>query len=647
MTESHIYDLLKSYELNVVRHASFKRDEVPSIDFFPVVVKLESDKVVHKSDFGAVKLNVNSYAQLEEAKNDIIANVTARGIVLDDQDRFIAAQMLSGIELYVGLVDDAIFGKTIVFGKGGIELELYKDVCYIDIYAEDEEIVRAINLTTISKIFYGFRGFEYSIEMVVELIHCVQKLSQSHPEITELDFNPLILTNEGITIVDSRIIKGEVKPEKLGSLRKNRPHFFTNERVALIGTSSDPSKVGYAIAHNALTFTGELFFVNAKGGELFGKPLYKEISEIDGDIDTAVIMIPSHCVIDVIKELIPKNIKNIVIISAGFKESGDYESENLIASLAQAHNFNVIGPNCLGYLESSKKLNATFGTGELRSGELALLSQSGAVLSALMDKAYDAGIGFSHLVSCGNMVDLGFAQMIDMLNREESCNYISIYAEGIQNGKEVLRSIRESQKKIYIFKTGKSAQSKKAAFSHTGNLSGNYAMFKGLMESVGAKIVDNIEALLFNPFNEVKNILVVTNAGGPASILIDYIVDHGRTLHTFTTQEIEALNAVLPSNWSKNNPVDIIGDAMADRYEKTLEIVGRIEEVDLVYVIITPQCMTDTLNIVKLCERCEREGTQKIYPILLGGHEMEDAQRYLRGKQIPFFKTLQSATSFL
>lgn len=473
------------------------------------------------------------------------------------------------------------------------------------------------------------------------MIRCVQKLSRNNPDIIELDFNPVILTNEGLTIVDARIKIGDAKPEKLGSLRKNRNHFFTNERVALICASSDPTKVGYAIAQNALEFTGELFLVNAKGGELFGHPLYKNITDIEGDIDTAVIMIPSHHVIEAINALIPKNIKNIIIISAGFKESGDMQSENLIASLSQKYNFNVIGPNCLGYLESSKKLNVTFGIGGLRSGGLALLSQSGAVLSALMDKGYDAGIGFSHLVSCGNMVDLNFAEMIDILNKEETCKYISIYAEGIQNGKEFLRAIRESPKKIYIFKTGKSTQSKKAAFSHTGNLSGNYTMFKGLIESVGAKMEDNIEALLFNPLNEVKNILVVTNAGGPASILTDYVVDHGGALHTLTPQELEALNAILPANWSKNNPVDIIGDAMADRYEKTLDIVSTFQEVDLVYVIITPQCMTDTLNIVKLCER---EGTQKIYPILLGGHEMEAAQRYLRGKQIPFFKTLQSAT---
>lgn len=644
VTESQIYDILDEYGFGVTRYRSFGLHEIPTIDFFPVAVKLQSHKVVHKSDFGAVKLNINSLDELENVKQEIIANVRAKGIVLDLEDSFIATQMFSGIELYVGMVDDTVFGKTIVFGKGGIELELYKDVCYIDVYADDEEIKRAINLTTISKVFHGFRGFEYSIDMAVELIHCVQKLSCDNPDIIELDFNPVILTKDGLIIVDARIKRGEPIVEKLGTLRKNRHHFFTNKRVALIGVSSDTAKVGCAIAQNSLDFEGELFFVNSKGGELFGHTMYKNITDIEGDIDTAVIMIPSSLVVDTIRSLIKKHIKNVIIISAGFKESGYFEAENIIADLSQEYHFNVIGPNCLGYFESTKKLNLTFGTGELRSGGLALLSQSGAVLSALMDKAYDTDIGFSHLISSGNMVDLDFAQMIDMLNREESCRYISIYVEGIVNGKEFLRAIRESHKKIYIFKSGKSALSQKAAFSHTGNLCGSYAMFKGLVQSVGAKVENNIEALLLTPFNEIKNILVVTNAGGPATVLTDYIVDQGGTLYTLSDEERGQLDEVLPSNWSKNNPIDIIGDAMADRYEKTLDVVSTFKEVDLVYVIITPQCMTDTLDIVKLCER---QGSQKIYPILLGGHEMEEAQRYLRNKKILFFKTLQSATSFL
>ncbi len=636
--------MLGDYSIPTPKFVSFGLDELPEINFFPVVLKIESEKIVHKSDFGAVKLNINSAAALEAAKKEILTNIRSRGVEPDETDRFIAVQMLSGQEVYVGMVDDEIFGKTVVFGKGGVFLEMYKDVCFIDVYAGDEEIKRAIGLTKISKIFSGFRGFNYDLNQAVEFIKSVQKFILANPDIVELDFNPVLATSDGLKIVDARIKRGEQRVEKLGTLRKDRPNFFKNERVALIGASSDTSKVGYAIAKNSLTYGGDMFFVNSKGGELFGKKLYKGISEIDGDIDTAVITIPSKFVLDTIKELISKKIKNVIIISAGFKEVGDYDSERIIAELAKEHNFNVIGPNCLGYLEGSKNLNLTFGIGGLQRGDLALLSQSGAVLSALMDKAYDAGVGFSHLVSCGNMVDLDFAEMIDMLNKDESCKYISIYAEGIQNGKEFLRAIRESKKKVYIFKTGKSAESKKAAFSHTGNLSGNYDMFKGLIESVGAKIEDNIEALLFNPLNEVNNILIVTNAGGPATILTDYIIDHGRKLYVLNEDELKALDDVLPSNWSRNNPVDIIGDAMADRYEKTLEIVTRFENVDLIYLLVTPQFMTDALNISKLCEK---EWGKKIYPILLGGHEMDEAKNYLRSNQKLFFKTLQSATSFL
>lgn len=644
MTESHIYDMLKSYGFLTTQYCSFGLHETPIIDFFPIAIKIESEKVVHKSDFGAVKLNINSMQELEKAKKEIIANIEAKGVTLNGNDRFIATEMISGIEVYVGLVDDEIFGKTIVFGMGGVFLELYKDVCYIDIYADEEEILRAIRLTKISKVFDGFRGFGFCIERAVELILSLQALAKANPDILELDFNPVILTDEGLKIADARIKRGEPKLEKRGTLRKNRNPFFNNQRVVLVGASSDPKKVGYAVAKNSLSYGGELFFVNARGGELFGKKLYKSIGEIEGEIDTAVMMIPSQVVVESIKELIPKNLKNLIIISAGFKEVGDFESEQLIAKLSRKHNVNVIGPNCLGYLNSTENLNLTFGIGGLKSGELALLSQSGAVLAALMDKAYDAGVGFSHLVSCGNMVDLDFAEMIDMLNQEETCQYISIYAEGIQNGKEFLRAIRESKKKIYIFKTGKSVESKKAAFSHTGNLSGNYAMFKGLIESVGAKMEENIEALLFNPLNEVNTVLIVTNAGGPATILTDYLIEQGKILYTLNEEEMSALNEILPSNWSKNNPVDIIGDAMADRYEKTLKIVTMFEGVDLIYVVVTPQNMTDSLAIAQLCER---EWGKKIYPILLGGHEMEEAARYLVSRQKLFFKTLQSATSFL
>jgi len=161
MTESQIYDTLKSYGFLITPYCSFGLTEAPLIDFFPVALKIESEKVVHKSNFGAVKLNINSMQALESAKEEIIANISSREVLLDTADRFIVTQMVSGIELYAGLVDDDIFGKTIVFGMGGVFLELYKDVCYIDLYADKVEIQRAIELTKISKVFDGFRNFDF------------------------------------------------------------------------------------------------------------------------------------------------------------------------------------------------------------------------------------------------------------------------------------------------------------------------------------------------------------------------------------------------------------------------------------------------------------------------------------------------------
>jgi len=643
MLESEIYNWLSKYDFTIPKYKSFKIDENPSLDFYPVALKAQSDKVVHKSDFNAVALSIPSDLELKRQKEKIIDNVAEKGIKLDGNDRFIATAMVKGVELFVGVVDDDIFGKVILFGKGGVFLEMYRDVCYIDLYADEQEIKRAILKTKISKIFDNFRGQKIDINIAVDFIRKTQKLVIENPDIKELDFNPVLLNTDGLSVVDSRIKKSD-KTKENRLICADRVSFFDNRNVAIIGASSDETKVGYAIAKNSLNFKGNLFFVNQKGGKLFDRDIYKSINEIDSDIDTAVITVPAKFVLPIIYDLIPKKLKNLIIITAGFKEIGDSDSEKKIAKLARENCFNVIGPNCLGYANLDLDLNLTFGTSKVHRGNLALLSQSGAVLSGLMDKAYEAGVGFSHVISAGNMVDINFGEMIDMLNTQESCKYISVYAEGIQFGKDFLQSIRKSKKPVYIFKTGKSEASKKAAFSHTGNLSGNYGMFKGLLESVGSKIEDNIEALLFNPLNEVDNILIITNAGGPASILTDYIIDKGKKVYELNAKEIKAFDEVLPSNWPRSNPVDIIGDALSDRFENSLKIADEIEEVRLVYVIVTPQFMTDSLNIAKILTKNYKK---KVIPIFLGGDMFQESTNYLISQNKMFFKSLQGATAFL
>ncbi|PAF54162.1 hypothetical protein BKH42_02815 [Helicobacter sp. 13S00482-2] len=647
MTESELYQWLQKYGIKTPFYKVVGMDEDINVDFFPAVLKIQSPKVVHKSDVGGVVLNLNSNEELKNAREEMKKNIqNVHKIPLDHNDCFIITQMLQGEELYIGSVEDEVFGNIILFGKGGIYLELYKDICYIDSKAKEDEILRAFKGTKISKLFEGYRGSSHQMSEVVTLVKNIQKLINENPDIKELDINPLKLTKNGLIAVDARIKKSPTSPKI--SLRKSpRPDFLHNQRVAIIGASTDKTKAGYVVAKNSVGFKGELFFVNQKGGELFGKPLLKSVQEIEGDIDTAVLAIPAKFVIPTIKELVNKKLKNLIVITAGFKESGHQNEELEIGKLAQENNFNVLGPNCLGYFNDSTNLNLTFGTGNLKTGSLAFISQSGAVLAALMDSANSLDIGFSHIISTGNAVDLESSDLIPMLDQDPNSKSISLYLEGISKGKEFLENIRSAQKPIFLFKSGKSEEAAKAAFSHTGNLSGNYDMFAGLMKSLkNVRVVDNIEALIFKPiFHNSKEIAIITNAGGPGTVLTDAIVSRGKKLYSLSEQNIKALNAILPEHWSHNNPIDIIGDALADRYKVALDVVDEFDGVDFIYMLITPQDMTDPLGSVRILK--EKAYKHKVIPILIGGSMVEEAKEFCRANKILFFSSITEATSFL
>ncbi|MDD5051826.1 MAG: acetate--CoA ligase family protein [Sulfuricurvum sp.] len=641
MLESELMHLLSSAGFQTPRFKHIALESPIEIDFYPIALKIESSKIIHKSDVGGVEISLADTSQAEAARQQILNHIAKHNIMLDSQDGFIATAMIQGEELFAGVVNDPIFGQIILFGKGGVLLELYRDVCYIDIHADEAEILRALRTTKISKLFEGFRGTTPMMGEIVEFIKNLQNFIKTNPTIRECDLNPVIFNAKGLHVVDARI-DYHANTQNPASTVRIRPNFFENRNVAVIGASNDPNKVGYAIAHNALSFSGKLYLVNSKGGTFEGHRLYCSLDEIEDTIDTAVITIPSSHVIETIETLIPKGAKNIIIVSAGFKEVGDTRSEERLSELARQHNLNIIGPNCLGYYESTRSLNLTFGSSSIKKGSLALIAQSGAVLSSLMDKATQEGIGFSHILSAGNMADMGFADIITMLTDDPECEAVSLYAEGIQEGKAFLEALRRCTKPIRVYKAGKSPQARKAAFSHTGNLSGDYPMFRGLLESVGVKMVDSIEALLYA--QNFENIAVITNAGGPGTIITDVIIERGSKLYTLSDSDLQALDAILPSNWSRNNPIDIIGDARSERFEAALRCVDQIDDVDLIYLLITPQMMTDTLNIVQLLDQ---PWNKPVFPILLGGAMMSEALLFLRKHSKPCFTTLHEAGAFL
>ena len=568
------YEILNKYNIKTPKMKYVKYNEKITFDTFPCVLKIDSD--THKSEKLGVITDIKNNKELQNAKKEILKHNPKTDLIIQEE--------IKGIEFYIGGVYDEIFEEVILFGLGGTFLELNKDITYIDIKAKKSEILKALKKLKSYKLFEGFRNYKVDINKTITLIKNFQKLLKE--DISEIDVNPIIWNGEDFYAVDLRIKKGKNHKK----FNKKTSSLFENKNIAIIGASENPQKVGYAIAKNSLSSKANIYFVNPKLKTLFNKKVYS-LDELQ-NIDTAVISIPTNAVIPTIKSLITKGCKNFVVISAGFKESGNIEAQKELKQLAIKYNLNIVGPNCLGIYNSKYDLNLTFAKSKIYKGDIALVSQSGAVLTALMDKASAKKIGFSHIISMGNMADFNFANAINELNNQ-NCKIISIYIEGLQYGKEVLKAIRKSKKPILIYKSGQTKESKKAAFSHTGNLSGNYEMIISLLELAGAKIVDSIETLIW--YKNIKEVFIVTNAGGPGTILTDLLVKKGIKLKDIKPYK-KQLDKVLPPTWSKNNPIDIIGDATAKRYKDTLEILKN----ENIFLIVTPQFMTNEKEIFEI-----------------------------------------------
>jgi len=624
MLENEIYDWLEEKKIHTPEHKVFGFNEKPEANFYPAALKIESPKVIHKSEFGGVAINLNGKEDLQVAKETILSNLRMNGIELDEKDKFLVSRMYSGIELFFGIVNDPVFERVIVFGAGGIFTELFKDVCFIDSEADDREITNAIAQTKISSLFTeGFRGKKYNIDVIVDFIKKLQQL-----DVTEMDLNPVILHGDTLTVVDARLLE---KPVIVTTKTiKYLPEIFAPATIAIIGVSGHPEKVGYALAKNNAVHPGVLF-VNPGMDELFGKKVYKSVEDLPL-IDTAVIAIPATAIKETVEKLVTKRVKNVIIITAGFKEAG--MDESFLTELANTFNLNIIGPNCLGIFTNG--LNLTFGTGDIKNGNVNLFSQSGAIVAELMDKAAEKNIGFENIISVGNMADVDFG---DLINSYQGVNPLNLYVEGIANGKNLLRAIRKTKSLVKIFKAGKSEVARKAAFSHTGNMAGNYEIFVGLARSAGAKILEDVNGLLYA--HHFEKILIITNAGGAGTVMSDLVNDK---LYQLTREEINKFSGVLPSHWSKNNPVDIIGDAGYERYLKALQIADEFNA-DAIYVIVTPQFMTDTEKISTIF--IDEKFKTKVIPVLLGGEMMETAKALLQKNKIEFFEELNEAVSFL
>jgi acetyltransferase len=418
--------------------------------------------------------------------------------------------------------------------------------------------------------------------------------------------------------------------------------------IAVIGASQNPDKVGYAVLKNIINggFTGEIYPINPKSNEILGKKCYKSIKDISNQIDCAVIVVKRDQVIDVLNECVEKSIKAVILITAGFAETGQ-EGKNLqqkIAQIAREANITLLGPNCLGLINPWHKLNASFGQDLGRSGNIAFVSQSGALITAIQDIAASNNIGFSILFSIGNKAVLDEVMIFDYLKNDSNTKVIAAYLEDISHGQEFMRLAERisKQKPLVILKAGRTQAGARAASSHTGSLAGADVAYNCAFERTGVIRVDSIEqlfdvstALAYQPLPAGERIAIVTNAGGPGIMMSDALELCGLSVASLDEETTKKLKQILPDAASVKNPVDVLGDAKGDRYGKALEILFASSSVDGIIVILTPQKMTDDVETAKEIIRVSRQYNKPILACFMGADIVSKGVAILRENNIP------------
>ncbi len=395
-------------------------------------------------------------------------------------------------------------------------------------------------------------------------------------------------------------------------------------------------------------FGGAVFPINPKRSSVLGVKAYPSISSVSEQIELAVVVTPAPSVPAIISECVEAGIKGAIIISAGFKETGPkgLELERQIMEYANLGGMRIIGPNCLGVMSPMSGLNATFAAAMARPGKVGFISQSGALCTAVLDWSLTENVGFSHFVSIGSMLDVGWGDLIFYLGDDPNTESIVIYMETIGDARSFLSAARQvaNTKPIIVIKPGRTEGAARAAASHTGSLTGSDTVLEVAFRRAGVLRVDSIAELfhmadLFSkqPAPKGNRLTILTNAGGPGVLATDALITNGGQLALLSDETMQAYNELLPSAWSHNNPVDILGDASPERYAKALEISANDDNSDGILVILTPQDMTDP---TKTAEELVKHAQTLDKPVLaswMGGANIEEGDKILSRANIPSF----------
>ena len=553
---------------------------------YPVVLKINSEEILHKTDVGGVRTGILNDDELKTAFREILENVNRSCPQARIDGIIVQETVQEGIEIIVGLIQDPQFGLSIMFGLGGIFAEILKDVTFriLPINAADaRSMIREIKGY---EVLNGYRNTQkVSEDMLVDLLLKVSKKGyELRNSLEAVDLNPIMVWGDQYRVLDGKfILKDDSEVEDL-PLIPNTSHlnkFFDAESIALIGASETEGKVGYGVLDSLINhdYQGVVFPVNPKHTTVMGLKAYPSLAEIKDPIDMAVMTTDISFIPGILEDCEKKNIKNLVIISGGGKELGGDNSrlEDEIRKTSMNKGIRIIGPNCTGVFSGKSQLATFFQTQERMSrpkdGPVAFMSQSGTVGIAFLEDALAFGV--RHYVSYGNRVDVDEADLLEFWGDDQNVKVIGMYVEGFENGRKFLQVAKRVSKikPVVIYKSARTEHGAKASASHTGNLGGKYQVVKGALSQAGLITVDSydellssIKAIALQPEAKGKRVGMISNGAGSMIQAIDYLSELQIRLPSLEQNSLNYLDKQYPSYYVKGNPIDVTGSGTSDDY---------------------------------------------------------------------------------
>ncbi|MFJ2256734.1 acetate--CoA ligase family protein [Streptomyces sp. NPDC087844] len=617
----------------------------------PVVMKIVSPDILHKTDAGGVIVGVEGAADVRAAFHKIIENARAYDAKAHIEGVQVQELLPQGQEVIVGAVTDPTFGKVVAFGLGGVLVEVLKDVTFRLAPVDPDEALSMLDSIRAAEILRGVRGAPAVDRWAIaEQIRRVSELVSDFPDIAEVDLNPVIATPEGAVAADIRVILAESVPKP--RRKYGRDEILTSMRrlmqpssVAVIGASNEQGKIGNSVMRNLIDggFSGEIHPVNPKADDILGRKAYKSVTDVPGEVDVAVFAIPAKFVASALEEVGRKGIPNAVLIPSGFAETGEQGLQDELVAIGERYGVRLLGPNIYGYYSTWQDLCATFCTPYDVKGGVALTSQSGGIGMAILGFARTTKTGVSAIVGLGNKSDLDEDDLLTWFGEDPNTKCIAMHLEDLKDGRAFVDAARATVRKkpVIVLKAGRTAAGARAAGSHTGALAGDDAVYEDILKQAGVirapglnEMLEYARGLPVLPTPRGDNIVIITGAGGSGVLLSDAVTDNGLSLMEIPPDLDASFRKFIPPFGAAGNPVDITGGEPPSTYEATIRLGledPRIHSLVLGYwhTIVTPPMVFAELTARVVAEFRERGIEKPVVASLAGDVEVEEACQYL------------------